>query len=71
MIHSGINKMTPQEQLLNFIKEIEEKNSYSGDFLLFSDNKFIKLEEIDFNKKSQIFIIPTEIKPIKIIFKEN
>lgn len=63
--------MTPQEQLLNFIKEIEEKNSYSGDFLLFSDNKFIKLEEIDFNKKSQIFIIPTEIKPIKIIFKEN
>lgn len=71
MTHSGINKMTPQEQLLSFIKEIEEKNSYSGDFLLFSDNKFIKLEEIDFNKKSQIFIIPTEIKPIKIIFKEN
>ena len=56
--------MTPQEQLLNIIKE----NSYNN-FLLFFDGKPIK--EIDFNKKSQIFIIPTENKPLKIIIEEN
>ena len=58
--------MTPQEQLLNIIKE----NSYNN-FLLFFDGIPIKLEEIDFNKKSQIFIIPTENKPLKIIIEEN
>ena len=67
MTHSGINKMTPQEQLLNIIKEVNPYN----DFLLFFDGKPIKLEEIDFNKKDQIFIIPTENKPLKIIIKEN
>lgn len=64
--------MTPQEQLLNIIKELNPYN----DFLLFFDGKPIKgkpikLEEIDFNKKDQIFIIPTENKPLKIIIKEN
>ena len=58
--------MTLQEQLLNIIKE----SSYNN-FLLFFGGKPIKLEEIDFNKKGQIFIIPTENKPLKIIIEEN
>ena len=59
--------MTPQEQLLNIIKEVSPYDN----FLLFFDGKPIKLEEIDFNKKGHIFIIPTENKPLKIIIEEN
>lgn len=59
--------MTPQEQLLNIIKEVSPHN----DVVLFFDNKPIRLEEIDFNKEGQIFIIPTRNKPLKIIIEEN
>ena len=48
--------MTPQEQLLNIIKE----NSYNN-FLLFFDGKPIKLEEIDFNKKVRFLLFLLKI----------